>query len=139
MKFKDTKYGDLTGKFYRGDIDVCGLGLTSLEGAPKGVEGDFMCSYNQLTTLKGIPIKVGGFFDCSNNKLTLLKGLKTQIEGSFISKNNPNPFLEYEYEIRKSNPNIAEQDVAIKMFEKYGSDVIEFYPDLKEIDDIFVL
>ena len=120
MKFKDTKYGDLTGKFYRGDIDVSGLGLTSLEGAPKGVEWDFMCSYNQLTTLKGIPIKVGGNFVCFNN--------------------NPNPYLEYEYEIRRENPDITEQEVALKMFDKYGSDVVEFYPEeLKEINDIFIL
>jgi len=32
MKFRDTKYGDLTGQTYEGDIDVSELSLTSLEG-----------------------------------------------------------------------------------------------------------
>jgi len=34
MKFKDTKYGDLNGQDYKGDIDVIGMNLTSLGGAP---------------------------------------------------------------------------------------------------------
>jgi len=34
MKFKDTKYGDLNGQDYKGDISVTGMNLTSLEGAP---------------------------------------------------------------------------------------------------------
>jgi hypothetical protein len=33
MKFKDTKYGDLSGQHYVGDIEVDNRGLTSLEGA----------------------------------------------------------------------------------------------------------
>ena len=50
-------------------------GLTSLEGAPKEVCGGFSCSNNQLTTLEGAPKEVGGYFDCSNNPgLTSLKG-----------------------------------------------------------------
>jgi len=44
MKFKDTKYGDLTGQTYKGNIDVKRMNLTSLEGAPKSVKGDFSCS-----------------------------------------------------------------------------------------------
>jgi len=42
MKFKDTKYGDLSGQDYKGDIDVIGMNLTSLEGAPKSVNGYFL-------------------------------------------------------------------------------------------------
>ena len=41
MKFKDTKYGDLTGQVYEGDIDVSDLGLTSLEEAPRIVKDSF--------------------------------------------------------------------------------------------------
>jgi hypothetical protein len=32
------------------------------------VGGDFICSYNQLTSLDGAPNHVGGDFDCSDNK-----------------------------------------------------------------------
>ena len=48
-------------------MDIYGLGLTSLKGAPKEVGGDFWCSYNQLTSLEGAPREIGGGFDCSNN------------------------------------------------------------------------
>ena len=39
MKFKDTKYGDLTGQTYNGDINVSEQNLTSLEGALKLLQG----------------------------------------------------------------------------------------------------
>ena len=59
MKFKETKYGDLTGKEHDGDIDLSGVNLTSLEGAPEVmVNGDFNVSHNpSLTSLKGGPTK----------------------------------------------------------------------------------
>ena len=49
--------------------------LTSLEGAPKEVEGDFYCTgCDKLTSLKGSPKRVGERFDCSYCKnLTSLK------------------------------------------------------------------
>ena len=46
MKFKDTKYGDLTGQTYNGNIDVSRLNLTSLKDAPRSVSGKFDCSDN---------------------------------------------------------------------------------------------
>ena len=49
MKFKDTKYGDLTGTTYKGNINVSFSNLTSLEGAPKFVIGHFHCNNNKLT------------------------------------------------------------------------------------------
>jgi len=69
MKFKDTKYGDLTGQHYDSHIDVTGLGLTSLEGAPKSLNGWFICKDNQLTTLEGAPKIVGAAFSCSGSEL----------------------------------------------------------------------
>jgi len=76
VKFKDTKYGDLTGQTYKGDIYVSNLGLTSLEGAPKSVKGYFYCYDNpKLTSLKGAPKNVGGGFYCHHNsKLMSLEG-----------------------------------------------------------------
>jgi len=91
MKFKDTKYGDLTGQTYKGNIDVSDLGLTSLEGAPKSVDGYFDCSNtSNLTSLKGAPKSVSGYFSCSGNpKLTSLKGAPENVGASFYCSHNP--------------------------------------------------
>jgi len=92
MKFKDTKYGDLSGQTYKGDINVQGMNLTSLEGAPKRVSGFFRCSINpKLITLEGAPKYVGSFFSCSNNlKLVSLKGAPESVGGTFYCSKNPN-------------------------------------------------
>jgi len=50
MKFKDTRYGDLSGQTYKDNISVTGIDLTSLLGAPKNVTGYFDCSYNPNLT-----------------------------------------------------------------------------------------
>jgi hypothetical protein len=63
MKFKDTHYGDLTGQIYDGNICVSGMELTSLEGAPEIVNGDFLCNDNNLTSLEGAPRIIKGYFD----------------------------------------------------------------------------
>jgi len=91
MKFKDTKYGDLTGQTYKGDIYVHGMDLTSLEGAPKSVKDDFWCYDNpKLTSLKGAPKKVGGDFICSNNpNLKSLEGAPKSVGGGFYCYDNP--------------------------------------------------
>ena len=41
--------------------------LTSLEGSPKIVGGDFDCSDNYLTSLEGAPTAVGEYFNIENN------------------------------------------------------------------------
>ena len=55
MKFKDTKYGDLTGQLYSNKIDCRDKRLTSLNEAPKEVGRYFFCNNNQLTSLEGAP------------------------------------------------------------------------------------
>jgi hypothetical protein len=65
--------------------------LTSLEGAPREVEGDFSCSDNRLTSLVGAPQKVGGYFYCYNNLLTSLEGAPREVEWLFICDGNPVP------------------------------------------------
>jgi len=106
MKFKDTKYGDLTGQTYDGNIDVSGLSLTSLEGAPEIVNGTFSCSNNKLTSLKYAPKKteifycrnnrlesienapdVDLYFDCSQNNLKSLKGAPKKTAAFYCSDN----------------------------------------------------
>jgi hypothetical protein len=62
--------------------------LTSLEGAPSSVDGDFWCSYNKLTSLVGAPSSVGGYFDCYYNNLTSLEGAPSSVGGYFRCSNN---------------------------------------------------
>jgi len=88
MKFSDTKYGDLTGQTYKGDIDVSFKKLTTLEGAPKIINGNFNCSNNKLTTLEGAPETVDGAFYCYDNNLTSLKGSPEVVEGAFWCHGN---------------------------------------------------
>jgi hypothetical protein len=57
--------------------------LTSLEGAPKEVGGDFSCYNNNLTSLEGAPKEVGVYFDCSMNKLSSLEGAPEKVGGNF--------------------------------------------------------
>ena len=69
MKFKDTDFGDLTGKVYNGDIGLTvfdGEGkLTSLDGSPREVNGYFACSnHPNLKSLKGAPKVINGQFAC---------------------------------------------------------------------------
>lgn len=77
-----------------GNIDCCGLGLTSLEGAPEKVEGNFDCSENKLTSLKDAPKEVKYNFICCNNKLTSLEGCPQELKGSFVCSNNELTTLE---------------------------------------------
>jgi hypothetical protein len=57
--------------------------LTSLDGCPKNIGGNFNCSANDLTSLKGCPEKVYGTFICSDNKLTSLKYGPTLVENEY--------------------------------------------------------
>ena len=68
--------------------------LTSLEGSPEKVDGNFDCSINQLTTLNGAPKKVGGDFNCYNNQLTTLEGAPREVNGYFDCTKNQLTSLE---------------------------------------------
>lgn len=59
--------------------------ISSLEGCPKIVKGNFNCSKNNLTSLEGGPEVVEGIFDCSQNKLETLKGAPKKILVGFDS------------------------------------------------------
>jgi len=119
MKFKDTKYGDLTGQTYKGDIDVSNLKLTSLEGAPKKVHGYFWCYDNEnLTSLKGAPETVGGNFGCYNNQLKSLEGSPRSVKGSFTCFYNSRlkslggaPSIVGGYFDCSSNPELTQNDI----------------------------
>jgi hypothetical protein len=118
VKFKDTKYGNLTGQIYNGDIRVANLGLTSLEGAPEVVEGKFDCSYNNLTSLEGAPRIVEKHFYCDFNKLSSLEGAPKVVKGYFNCYGNKLVSLEYLPE------NVTPQNVISDFPEK---EVLEFF------------
>jgi hypothetical protein len=53
----------------------------------------FHCSYNQLTSLEGAPREVPGNFSCRNNQLTSLRGAPKEVGRNFFCLNNPLPKL----------------------------------------------
>ena len=65
--------------------------LTSLEGSPQSVGGNFDCFNNKLTSLEGSPQIVGGDFNCYNNQLKDVYGIKEgfRLGGRFYIENNP--------------------------------------------------
>jgi hypothetical protein len=77
-----------------GNFDCAKNRLTSLEGAPKEVGGGFYCTNNQLASLEGAPEKVGGTFDCVNNQLTSLEGAPEEVGGKFFCSDNQLTSLE---------------------------------------------
>jgi hypothetical protein len=90
LSVKNTKATSLTnGNFVFGEVDdtfYCAYrALTSLEGAPQKVGGDFNCSYcNSLTSLEGAPKEVRGKFSCSSCKrLATLKGAPESVGENF--------------------------------------------------------
>lgn len=63
---------DMTGTTYDGNINCIGMGLTSLKGCPKIVNGYFNCANNHLTSLEYAPEEVSGYFDCTENNIKTL-------------------------------------------------------------------
>ena len=62
--------------------------LTSLEGAPSAVKGNFNCAANNLTSLEGAPSVVNNDFSCDNNKLTSLEGAPSVVNNDFYCFSN---------------------------------------------------
>ena len=95
-------------KMVDGFFDISNNGLTSLDGCPKTITGDFNCSrnnltslfegptevadfdcsYNQLKNLSYAPKEVKGSFDCSNNQIDSIKGMPRSIKGFFKCSTN---------------------------------------------------
>lgn len=74
---------DLTGKTYHKSINCSASGITSFEGAPEIVEGNFECRENLITSLKHAPRVVCKNFDCRDNQsLTTTKGDLRNVGGS---------------------------------------------------------
>ena len=110
MTFKETRYGDISSlNSSQGDIiDISMTNLTSLEGCPPIVIGNFDCSKNNLILLEFAPKKIKGYFSCKENKE--IKDAKQQIikcqieakeywtdEGYFSFEDIKKEFLKFEF------------------------------------------
>lgn len=71
-----------------GDFDIVSTPITSLIGGPEFVGGYFDCSSTQITSFEGSPKEVVGWFDCSNTGITDLTGCPQKIEGELITWDN---------------------------------------------------
>ena len=82
--------GKLRVKFRKvsGSCSLTACGMTTLEGCPKIVGGNFYCGWNGLENLQGGPTYVGGDYECHTNNLVSLVGAPTKILGDFTCANN---------------------------------------------------
>ncbi len=76
---------DLSTITIKGSFNCSRNKLKSLKGAPRVVEGNFDCSYNNnsLSSLKGAPEIVNGDFDCNQTGLITLEGAPKSVGGDF--------------------------------------------------------
>ena len=71
-----------------GDVNISGLGLTSIPVQFGYVSGYFSCGGNQLESLKGCPKEVSGEFSCYGNELSSLEGGPKEVGGDFDCYSN---------------------------------------------------
>ena len=62
--------------------------ISSLEGCPEVINGDFWLGKNRLTSLKGCAVQVEGTFSCSENKLVNLIGGPKKIKNDYVANAN---------------------------------------------------
>jgi hypothetical protein len=87
----DIKFGRVTSMF-----NVSHSGLTTLDGCPDYVGGEFVCTANYINDLIGGPSEVRGSYICVSNNLTSLNGLPKIIGDDFrmnLYPNIPTPIL----------------------------------------------
>lgn len=92
---KDVMNQDLTGKTYNDTIEVRSESITSLEGSPKLVTGEFIISHNSLKSLQYGPELVGTNFFCAGNRLTTLEHMPKGVGVSIDVSGNPLESLEH--------------------------------------------
>ena len=103
-----------------GNFNCAHNNLTTLEGSPKTVGGNFCCFYNNLTTLQGSPKTVGGYFHCSSNNLTTLEGGPKTVDGYFnCSYNN---FKKSALEIWLEKEKLEVKDGSVILYKRVSKD-----------------
>ena len=70
------------------DIQINYANLTSLEGCPKEIQGNFLCNENLLESLKHLAKKISGEVQISKNYLTYTFGNKKS--GKFKTNKHAN-------------------------------------------------
>jgi hypothetical protein len=85
---------DIQGQHYKGLIGCHEQNLTSLEGAPSSISGNFSCSYNKLESLEGAPSSISGNFYCFGNNLESLEGAPSSVGGDIDCSYNKLKSLE---------------------------------------------
>ena len=137
--FKGVAFGRAKDNFYCDNNQ-----LTSLDGAPKTVDGRFYCGSNQLTSLEGAPQTVGRSFYCANNQLTSLDGAPKTVKGNFNCGSNQLASLEGAPKTVKGNFNCASNPVSeetlasifslMKKGKSYQQALEEFWPEMDSED-----
>ena len=91
LSYQKFKQLPLTFNKVSGDFYCDSSNLTSLQGSPKEVGKDFLCSdCINLTSLQGAPKEVSGNFSCcSCQNLTLLQGAPKEVSGNFSCSSCP--------------------------------------------------
>jgi len=111
-------------EYIGGDFICAHNRFISLKGSPKFVNGNCNCSCNKLISLEGCPKYVGGYFYCysnnSNNKLTTLEGSPEYVGGDFdCSSNKTLQSLEGAPEIIRGKWNIEKKYHSYPEYQRY--------------------
>jgi len=69
----------------KGNFEIDGGSLASLEGCPSEVGGDFEIVNTKITNLQYLPLKIDGGLKISRNMLTSLKGLEDSNIGTYVN------------------------------------------------------
>ena len=90
-----------------GDVNLSGMGLSSIPIKFGIVVGNFNCNYNRLSSLESCLISVCGNFNCSYNNLQNLIGCPDMV-GSFLCGFNKLDTLKYCPDIISGNFNCGD-------------------------------
>ncbi|MGD9625959.1 MAG: hypothetical protein AB7D41_08090 [Arcobacter sp.] len=104
-------------KIINGEFDCSGNKLKTLEHAPQKIFGRFNCSKNQIISLKGGPKFVQGVYDCSYNQLNSLEGGPEEIE---VMKDESFNYIIYNNYNCEGNK-LTSLEYMIKLDDRYGS------------------
>ena len=86
-----------------GEFDISNIGLKSLEGCPKKINGKFNCHSNNLTSLINGPEFVDGDYVVFMNNLKTVEGCPNELNGNFHLNSNRLSSFEHFPSIIKGN------------------------------------
>ena len=113
-----TDFKGITFAYVSGSFDCSKNSLTNLDCAPRKVDGDFNCSYNQISRIEG-KYEIGGTrhgfgrFNCSHNKLEAIS------KASFYGR-------EFDFS-HNLLPNLKGADITLHVSYRDGAEVGAYY------------